>query len=542
MIDIDKVEIVPGGLEDLPELTALYDEVTEYLESHTNYPGWKKGIYPTGADAEIAVAEGTVQIARADGKIVGTYILNNKIAQGYDTAPWKIDVSPDHVAVLHTFMVHPIANGSGLGKLLLAHAKATAIWTGMETLRLDVYRGNLPAISLYEAMGYEYISTVDLGYQDFGLDLFKLYELVLPAQAIPVELKEHLDKIRPLNVTVMEEAKTRWNHIAKPLHSLGILEDHIVKMAGISETSNVSLEKCGLLALCSDNGIVEEGVTQTGQEVTAVVAENMTKGESCVCIMAKRSEVDVFPVDMGVARDLVSDSVQPLINRKIAYGTKNFHKEPAMTRDQAVKAIVTGIQLVSDLAEQGYNLIATGEMGIGNTTTSSAVSSMLLLSAPDLLTGRGAGLTDEGLKRKIAVIKDAMKQYQPQCKDAVDVIACVGGFDLAGLTGVFLGGAIYRIPVIIDGFITATAALTAERIYPGCRDFMLASHISAEPAGSLMLEKLGLEPMIQAHMCLGEGTGAVAAAPLLRMALDVYQHMSSFQEIEIEEYQPLGGE
>lgn len=356
------------------------------------------------------------------------------------------------------------------------------------------------------------------------------------------ELSPYLSKIRSPDEKSMEIARRRWAHVAKPLNSLGVLEDDVIKIAGITRNSKVDIGKRALLILCSDNGIVEEGVTQAGQEVTAVVAENMTNGNSSVCIMADLAGVEVFPVDIGVSRDLKPGVRHPLIERKIAYGTKNFRKEPAMAREESLHSIEAGIHLVEELAWRGYNLIATGEMGIGNTTTSSAVSSLLLSKRPEELTGRGAGLNDEGLKKKLAVVNEAVKQYGPVCRDTVDVLASVGGFDLAGLTGVFLGGAIFRIPVLVDGFISATAALCAETIYPGCRDYMLASHVSAEPAGRYLLDRLGLFPLIQAGMCLGEGTGAVAAIPLLDMAVGVYTKMSSFREIHIEEYKPMGGE
>lgn len=354
------------------------------------------------------------------------------------------------------------------------------------------------------------------------------------------ELEAYLSLIEPLEKEAVNLAWFQWDHIAKPLRSLGILEEDIVKIAGIRGNADVKLEKKALLILCSDNGIVEENVTQTGQEVTAVVTRNMTEGTSSVCLMAGQAGIDIFPVDMGVASDVKSGTLHPLINRKIAYGTKNFQKEPAMTREEALLALETGINLVKDLSLKGYGLIATGEMGIGNTTTSSAVASMLLGKEPKELTGRGAGLDDHGLSRKLLVIQEAIKRYSQVCRDAVDVLACVGGFDLAGLAGVFLGGAIYRIPILIDGFISAAAALAADVIFPGCRDFMLASHVSAEPAGQLLLETLGLKPLIRAGMCLGEGTGAVAAVPLLDMALTVYREMSSFQEIHIDEYKHMG--
>lgn len=355
------------------------------------------------------------------------------------------------------------------------------------------------------------------------------------------ELKSYISSIRHPHEEAMKLSALRWSHVAKPLNSLGILEEDIIKIAGITGNQEIDLGKKALVILCGDNGIVEEGVTQTGMEVTAVVAENMTEGNSSVCIMAKRAGVDVFPVDMGVARDLHSGTCYPLINKKIAYGTRNFNNEPAMTRKEAVRAIETGILLVEELTQKGYGLIATGEMGIGNTTTSSAVAAMLLHIQPEMLTGRGAGLNDEGLKRKTSVIREAISKYGPDCKDPIDVLACVGGFDLAGLAGVFLGGAIYRVPILVDGFISAAAALLADRIFPGCKNYMLASHVSAEPGGKKLLEELELKPLIQAGMCLGEGTGAIAAIPLLEMAADVYMKMSSFSDIKIEEYKPLGG-
>ncbi|WP_394522423.1 cobyrinate a,c-diamide synthase [Lacrimispora sp. JR3] len=355
------------------------------------------------------------------------------------------------------------------------------------------------------------------------------------------ELEKYFLQIRPLDEQAMEKSRVRWSHVAKPLNSLGALEKDIIKMAGICRTSNVTIGKRALVIMCGDNGVVEEGVTQTGMEVTAVVTENMTDGNSSVCIMAERAGVDVFPVDIGVARELRSGERYPLLRKKIAYGTRNFLREPAMTREETIRAIETGISIVEHLASEGYGLIATGEMGIGNTTTSSAVTSMLLKKDPELLTGRGAGLSDEGLNRKLKVIKEAVKAYEPLCQDGVDILSKVGGLDLAGLTGIFLGGAVYRVPILVDGFISAAAALAAERIHPGCRQFMLASHVSAEPAGRMLLDELGLVPLIQAGLCLGEGSGAVAAVPLLDMAADIYQKMSSFEEIQIEEYKPMGG-
>lgn len=214
-------------------------------------------------------------------------------------------------------------------------------------------------------------------------------------------------------------------------------------------------------------------------------------------------------------------------------------KEPAMTYEEAVQGIEAGIEMVRRLKEQGYRLIATGEMGIGNTTTSSAVASVLLNRSVEEMTGRGAGLSGEGLKRKIDAIKRAVKLNEPDPSDPVDVLAKVGGLDIAGMAGVFMGGAVYRIPVVIDGFISCVAALVAQRISPLTKDYMIASHVSREPAAAMILEALEKEAVLHGEMCLGEGSGAVALFPFIDMGLAVYESMSTFEEIKVEQYEEL---
>ena len=351
-----------------------------------------------------------------------------------------------------------------------------------------------------------------------------------------MKLEEALRKIRPADRISTEEARARWRTVGKPLFSLGKLEDAIIRMAGIKGSSSYTLEKKALVILCADNGVVEEGVTQTGQEVTAIVTENFTKKAASVCFMSEAAGVDLFPVDIGVARD-VDHVTRP--EYKVAYGTKNMTREPAMTREEAERAILTGVRLVQELSEKGYDIIATGEMGIGNTTTSSAVVSVLLGRDPEEVTGRGAGLSTEGLRRKVDAIRRAVRINAPHASDAVDVLAKVGGLDIAGLAGVFLGGAVCHIPIVIDGFISSAAALCAARMAPACADYMMPSHRSNEPAGGIVLEALGLSPFIDCGMSLGEGSGAVAVLPLLEMGLEVYNRMSTFEEIRVEQYEEL---
>ena len=334
----------------------------------------------------------------------------------------------------------------------------------------------------------------------------------------------------------MARAKARWDSIAKPLGSLGLLEEAVIRIAGIAGTPDPDLSRRAVVVMCADNGVVEEGVTQTGQEVTAVVTENMSAGDTSVCRMARLAGAEVIPVDIGVARPV---SGPRILQKNIRRGTANMTRGPAMSREEAVRALLTGVDLVRELAGEGYGLLATGEMGIGNTTTASAVVSVLLGRSPAEVAGRGAGLSDEGLSRKVRAIETAIAVNRPGPSDPLDVLAKVGGLDLAGLAGVFLGGAVCRVPVLVDGFISAAAALLAGRLCPDAAGYMLGSHASAEPAGRMVLEELGLTPFLYAGMRLGEGTGAVAVMPLLDMGLAVYREMSTFEEIAIEAYQPL---
>ncbi|WP_167957191.1 nicotinate-nucleotide--dimethylbenzimidazole phosphoribosyltransferase [Anaerosporobacter faecicola] len=347
-------------------------------------------------------------------------------------------------------------------------------------------------------------------------------------------LEEFIARIQPKDKVAMEAARKHWLLIAKPLFSLGKLEDAVIDMAGMKRQHDYTLDKRGLLIFCGDNGVVEEGVTQTGQEVTAIVSDNFSKNETSVCKMAQIAKADVIPIDIGIAVDVPSIT---RADRKVAYGTKNMTKGPAMTREEATKAILIGIDVVRTCKEEGYNILATGEMGIGNTTTSSAIASVLLEQPVSLVTGKGAGLTNEGLSRKIHAIEKAIEVNKPNKEDPLDVIAKVGGLDIAGLVGAFLGGAIYQIPIVIDGFICAVAALVAARIEPKALDYMMPSHVSKEPAGHMVLEALGLKPYITCDMCLGEGTGAVAVLPLLDMGLAVYRSMSTFEQIKIDNYE-----
>lgn len=333
----------------------------------------------------------------------------------------------------------------------------------------------------------------------------------------------------------MDEARKRWDSQAKPLGSLGLLEDAVVQIAALTGNADVQLKKRTLLVLCADNGVVAQGVTQTDSSVTAAVAKALAAGDSTVCHMASVARCSVLPVDLGM---LDFPGTPGVLNRRIRNSTGDITQGPAMSREECIRAIETGIELVREQKAMGIDILATGEMGIGNTTTSSAIASVLLQLPPSQVTGRGAGLSDAGLIRKIAAIEQAIGVNRPDPADPVDVLSKLGGLDIAGLCGLFLGGAKYRLPILVDGFISAMAALCALRLWPEARCAMLASHVSAEPAGKLALDALGLHPLITAGMRLGEGSGAVAALPLLDMALAVYHSGHTFQKLGIEAYTP----
>ena len=346
-------------------------------------------------------------------------------------------------------------------------------------------------------------------------------------------LQETIEQIHPLSKEAMDRAKAHWDGIAKPLHSLGKLEDVLIQIAGITGKEEISIEKRALLTFCADNGVVEENVTQSGQEVTATVAENFLQEKATVAILCRGAHADLFPIDIGMARDT------KVPRYKVAYGTKNMAKGPAMTREEAVRALETGIAVAEEKIAAGYQLMATGEMGIGNTTTSSAMAAVFLNQPVLELTGRGAGLSSEGLARKIAAIEKAIAINQPDPSDPIDVLAKVGGFDIAGMAGVFLAGAAHGVPVVMDGFISCVAALLAARIAPFAKDYMIASHVSKEPAAHLLLAELGKEAFLHCDMCLGEGTGAIMLFPILDQANAVYRGMATFDEAQIETYVPL---
>ena len=346
-------------------------------------------------------------------------------------------------------------------------------------------------------------------------------------------LTEILEKIPGPDEAARAACLTRWDALAKPLGSLGLLEIALAQIAAITGNPDISLARRALLVLCADNGVVAQGVTQTDSSVTAAVARALAAGESTVCHMAQVARCQVIPVDMGI---LDFSPAPGVWDRRVRNGTGDITCGPAMTRAQCIRAVELGAQLVWDCKQAGAAILALCPSGNHYIRVGYGVQEI----RPTVLhgNGRGAGLSDAGLARKIAAIRQAVACNRPDPQDPVGVLHKVGGLDIAGLCGVFLGGALYRVPILIDGFISGVAALCAVRLCPRAGYAMLASHVSAEPAGHLVLDALGLRPLITAGMRLGEGSGAVAALPLLDMALAVYGSGQTFGHLGIAAYTP----
>ena len=346
-------------------------------------------------------------------------------------------------------------------------------------------------------------------------------------------LEKLLAGIEPVDETSMEECWKCWDSLCKPLRGLGILEEMVVQLAGIYRRTNPHPDKRVVLILGADNGVVKEGVTQTDSSVTVQVLENMGNRISTACIMGRLAGCDLIPVNIGA----LTDGKHPaILNRAVRRGTDNIAEGPAMTRQECIQAILTGAELVSQMQEKGYELIVTGEMGIGNTTTSSACAAALFDQRVEAVTGRGAGLSTPGLERKISVIERALEVNRPDRKDPLDVISKVGGLDIAGLVGCYLGAASCQMPILIDGFISAISAYMAGMLCPAAKGYMIATHCSAEPASQLVMERLGKKAPLQAEMHLGEGTGAIMGLALLDQALNVYYHLSTWDGAHVEAY------
>ena len=336
-----------------------------------------------------------------------------------------------------------------------------------------------------------------------------------------------ISAVSELDKNVMDEARKYQEKLAKPPGSLGRLEELSVQLAGITGRVHNELNKKHLLVFAADNGVVCEGISSAPQSVTLQQTINLTRAKTGASVLAKHFGCDITVCDVGINADVKEEKV---LNRKIAYGTGNIAVGPAMTRHQAIRAIITGAELVQNT---DADVFGVGEMGIGNTTSSSAVLAVILNTDVNSVTGRGGGITDESFKKKKVVINQAISINQPDKNDVIDVISKVGGFDIAAMCGAFLGAAMTRRPVVIDGFISAVAALCAVRICPHVRDYLVPSHASYELGYKFAMDAMGLAPMLQLDMRLGEGSGCPIAFQILEAACAIMNNMATFEQAGI---------
>ena len=344
-----------------------------------------------------------------------------------------------------------------------------------------------------------------------------------------MNMNEVITTVRPLDEAAMAAARERQAQLAKPPGSLGRLEELSLQLAGITGKIHNKIEKKHLLVFAADNGVVAEGVSSAPQSVTLMQTVNLTRAKTGASVLCKHFGCEITVCDVGVNADIKEPKV---LNRKIAYGTQNIVHGPAMTREQAVQAMMTGIELAQSTSA---DVIGIGEMGIGNTTTSSAVLSVLLDADVEAVTGRGGGITDSGFLKKKRVITDAIAINQPDQNDVIDVLAKVGGFDIAAMCGAFIGCAARQRPVVIDGFISAVAALCACRLCPNVRGYLIPSHASYEIGYKLAMEAMGLQPIFLLGMRLGEGSGCPLAFEVLSAACAILNDMATFDQAGIDD-------
>ncbi len=351
-----------------------------------------------------------------------------------------------------------------------------------------------------------------------------------------MNLRDYLKGIKLPDDEIMKRAQEKLGNMAIPIGSLGELEVIVRRVCGITGSILPSVDKKCIIIMCADNGVTDKGVSSCPKDVTKQVSINFTRGITTVNSLSDHAGADLHVVDVGIDADI---DVPGIINKKLRKGTWDITEGPAMTREEAVRIIETGIEAVGELKARGYNLLGTGEMGIGNTTTSSAVVAAITGGDIEELVGRGAGLTKEAFEYKKEVVKTALQINGPDSSDGIDILAKVGGFDIAGLAGVFIGGAYHRVPVLMDGFISGAAALAAVLIEPKVKDYIFPSHGSAEPGTRAVFRALGMKPYLDLGMRLGEGTGAALGFNIIEAAMATYRRVGTFDEANFDKYVPL---
>jgi len=345
------------------------------------------------------------------------------------------------------------------------------------------------------------------------------------------KLTNTIKKIQPIDRELMKEAQKRLDFLTKPQGSLGRLEELAKRLVGVTRKPSPRIDRKVVVTMAGDHGIVEEGVSAYPKEVTAQMVFNFVRGGAAINVLARHVGAEVVVVDMGIAADLGEEP--NLVNKKIGYGTKSFLKGPAMTREEAVRAIEAGIEVVEEMERP--DILATGDMGIGNTTPSSAIIAVFSGCDVSTVTGRGTGIDDEALNKKVLAIEKGISVNKPDPEDAIDVLSKVGGFEIGGLAGCALAAAAHKIPVVIDGFISTAGALIATELAPVAKEYIIASHISQEIGHRLMLERMGLNPLLDLNLRLGEGTGAALAMNLVEAGARILDEMATFADAAVSE-------
>ncbi len=346
-------------------------------------------------------------------------------------------------------------------------------------------------------------------------------------------ITQTIKNIRPLDKVAMAEAQKRQDDLTKPAGSLGRLEELSIQLAGIQGKASPRIEDKVMITIAGDHGVLAEKIGNWPQEVTAQMVANFLSGGAGINVLARQAGARIIFVDMGVAVDLQPHPA--LITRKIGYGTKNMCREQAMSRKQAEQSIEAGIDIIETEVGKGLDIVGTGDMGIGNTSASAAICAAITGRPAAEVTGRGTGLSDEQLDHKIDVINRTLSLHKPDPAEPIDVLAKVGGFEIGGLAGVILGAAARRVPVVIDGFISGAAALIAASLAPQVRDYLIAGHVSAESGHPFMLEHLGLKPLLDLGLRLGEGTGAALGIIIAEAAARTLNEMATFTEAGVSE-------
>ncbi len=339
--------------------------------------------------------------------------------------------------------------------------------------------------------------------------------------------------IRLLDEGAMEEVRRRQDNLTKPQGSLGQLEALSIQIAGIKGDARPKINYKVIFTLAGDHGVTQEGISAYPSEVTSQMVYNFLKGGAGINVLARHVGARVVVADLGVASQLTPHP--ELKDKKIAMGTRNMTQGPAMSPNEAVRSIEAGIELVEEELSKGIDILGTGDMGIGNTTSSSAIVSVVTGMEAVMVTGKGTGLDEAGWKRKVEVIKKAIRVNQPNPTDPIDVLSKVGGYEIGGIVGIILAGARYQIPVVLDGFISGAAALIASSLSPKVKPFLIASHLSAEPGHKMVLEHLGLKPLVNLDLRLGEGTGAAIGIFFAEVSLKILNEMATFAEAGVSE-------